>query len=110
MTMILSCKEIEENGKSIVFYKPDCGGAKKCLSTANNFERAIAIERIIKQAISWKIFVFNVDKITESWDTFYYRISLNSEFLITKTNKDDAREYIDSIMKKLNIKKYSIQF
>jgi len=105
----LSCKELIINGKSIVFYKTGLMPAKKCLVPVCNFEKAITFERLLKQAIQWKKFNFTIEKVIESWDKFYYKLSLNGDFLITCTNKMDAEEIAHSIMKKLNIKNYAVQ-
>ena len=109
MAIQLSCQEIVEHGKALVFYKSDIGGGKKVLVPVESFEKAIRYERVLKQAMNWKRFNFVVERVTESWDKFYYSIRLNGEFLATKSCKDDANELIYSLVKKLNIKKYTIE-
>lgn len=104
----ISSQEIIENGKSIVYYKTGLMPARKCLLPVNNFERAIEIERIIKQAINWKRFSFSIERVQESWDKFYYKLLLNGEFLITNPCLTDLREEIYSVMNKLGYKDYSI--
>ena len=105
----ISCNEIVANGKSLVMYKTALMPSKKCLIPVNNFEKAVYFEKIIKQAIKWKKFNFCIERVTESWDTFYYKLSLNGDFLITGTNRINAEEIAHSIMKKLNIKNYVIK-
>ena len=104
----ISSQEIIENGKSVVYYKTGLMPARKCLLPVNNFERAIEIERIIKQAINWKRFSFSIERVQESWDKFYYKLLLNGEFLITNPCLTDLREEIYSVMNKLGYKDYSI--
>ena len=105
----ISSQEIIENGKSVVYYKTGLMPSRKCLLPVNNFERAIEIERIIKQAINWKRFSFSIERIQESWDKFYYKLLLNGEFLFTNPCKDGLEEVVYSITKKINISKYTLQ-
>ena len=104
----LSSKEIVEHGKSLVMYKLSSMPGKKCLIPVYNFEKAIEVEKVIRQAVNWKIFNFTIKRIQESWDSFYYKICLNGDFLNTATNLDDAKETANSIVKKLQIKVFTV--
>lgn len=104
----ISSQEVVTNGKSIIYYKTGLMPVKKTLIPVNCFERAVQIEKVIKQALNWKLFSFRIDKVIESWDSSYFKISLNGEFLDNRASNLDAKEYIFSLMKKLEWKKYTI--
>jgi hypothetical protein len=104
----ISSQEVIPNGKSLVMYKTMLMPGKKCLIPVCNFEKAITFERILKKAVAWKRYNFIIEKVIESWDKVYYKLLLNTEFLITGASKDDLNEIVISLMKKLEIKNYSV--
>jgi hypothetical protein len=108
MSIQISTQEIVQNGKTIIYYKSSLGGPRKCLLPVNSFERATEIEKTIRKAMSWKMFQFQIKRIIESWDTIYYSISLNGDFLLSKPCKEDAEEEIHELTKKLCIKVFTI--
>lgn len=105
-TVSISCQEVIAGGKSVVYYKNLNEQKKALLPPVGNFERAVEIKRILMQALGWQMWSFRIEKRTESWDSQYYALNLNGEFLYSDKSQRFLFTLVDNIVKRLGVKKH----